>query len=161
MHTHTHTHTQSVELVWNWDFLPTLSKKLNKVIQIRDSKHITFPSPLCQQGLLWGWTSTPIWQEQDWTGNLMYSSTFPWYQWELFTHTGHQWGRARWHFTSPFPWCHWIGEGKQQGGSELIPIPPCSIKAEFVRLLYSHPFFFFFAGPAHREKKGSYKWYPH
>ena len=120
---YTHTHTHTVELVGNWDFLPTLSKKLNKVRWIRDIKHIIFPSPLCQQGLLWIWTSTPTWQEQDWTTIVIHSSTLPWYQWELFTHTGHQWGRGRWHFTSPFPLHHWIGEGKQQGGRELSSCP--------------------------------------
>lgn len=120
-HTYMHTHTHSQWSLYGTEtFYPlSVKKKLNKIIQIRDIKNITFGSPLCQQGLLWGWTSRPTWQEQDWTSIVMYSSTLPWYQWELFSHSGHQWGRARWHFTSPFPWCHWIGKGKQQGGSEL------------------------------------------
>ena len=112
-----------------------------------------------KQGLLWGWTSTPTWQEQDWTGIVMYSSTLPWYQWELFTHTGHQWGRARWHFTSPFPWCHWIGEGREQGGSELSSYS--TLQHQSSLSAFHIPIPFFFAGQAHREKKSSYKWYPH
>ena len=120
--THTHTHTHSGAFRELRLFTHSVSKKLNKVRWIRDVKHIIFPSPLCQQGL-WIWTSRPTWQEQDWTSIVIHSSTLPWYQWELFTHTGHQWGRGRWHFTSPFPLHHWIGEGKQQGGRELSSCP--------------------------------------
>lgn len=143
MHTYTRTHTHSpVDLVWNWGFLPTqCQKKLNKVIQIRDIKHITFGSPLCQQGLLWGWTSTHLAGPRL---NKHCDAVLPspgisenCSPTVIISEAGQD-GTS----LLPYPWCHWIGEGETaRKAVSWVPVSPCSIKACQPSIF---PSFFFF-----------------
>lgn len=63
---HTHTHMVSRGLVGCWDFVPTQPQRAG-TRWCRSEVINTSPYPQCQQGPLWGWASTLIWQEQNWT----------------------------------------------------------------------------------------------